>query len=1094
MKPLHTFLLRSALLVGSFVFGCAETELTGSSSGVAGQSGGAGTGTMDGGAGVSSGGALGDANAGGSGGGGGTAGGAGFGGGGGFSGASGAGAGAGFAGAAGVSGGTAGVGGTAGSGGTVGSGGASSGGAIGSGGSAGIPNCVDYQTNIQTIFNTRCIDCHSGPFAPQNLHLDSYAGVMAGGLTGNEVVACQSAASLLYMKISMANPPVGERMPADGPPYLDATQIETIKRWIDQGARTSCSVPDPCTDTVPPTFGGVTSATVTSTQVGVNVCWAAGSDNTTAAAKLVYDVWSATTPGGQNFSGPALGTSPAGATCMAFEGLTPGQQYCFVARARDEAGNRDANTVQKCVTLPAASCVDFNTMVLPIFKSECTHCHSGPNPPQNLKLDSYAGVIAGGNTGNEVIACQPDTSLLHKKIALANPPIGARMPADGPPYLTTTQIGIIDQWIAEGARSSCAAPDPCSNTTPPTFAGINSASVLNATTARLCWAAASDDATPASGIVYDIYQAGTPKGQNFSSPSLSSGPGQLCVDVDALSPQSQYCWVVRARDGAGNSDANTVEKCLTLPAVPAGCVDYDTMIQPLLDKNCVRCHSKPLPPQWLTLDSYEGLIAGGARRNEVTACNPGASLLINKVSANPSVGKRMPYDGPPYLTATQIAMLSQWVTNGAQRSCAIAANCSDSAAPTFGGIKSATPLDASTIQVCWNAATDAGTQAQDIRYDIYEATQSKGQAYNQPPQHSVVGQVCADVKVGPSAQLCFVVRARDLRGNRDQNQAEICVSAPAASCDAEFDADIQPILAARCAFCHSGKSPGHFLSLKSYADLLAGGSLRNEVQACDWPGSLINQKTAGTVCGNRMPRDGPPWLAPSERSTLEAWVKSGARNKCTDPAVCGDTTKPVFAGVKSVQATSPTNLRVCWDPATDNATLPSALTYLVFEAANSGGQTFNRPASYAIAGANCIDVTTPVSTQSCYVVRARDLTGNVDGNTKQICASTPNGCFNYADLVQPIFDARCVHCHGGNSPPKGIRWESYAAAISTGDVEACKPGAGKLLEMVEGCEMPLDTTGACNVATACLTPSEQRILRQWINQGAAQNCPWPGCN
>ena len=953
----------------------------------------------------------------------------------------------------------------------------------GGGGGGGGGGCVDYATAVSTILNTRCTKCHKGSSPPQGLNLETYAGVLKGGKTGNEVIACQPRSSLLYMKVSMSTPPVGIRMPADGPPYLPQSDIDTIQTWIQTGARQTCAEPDPCSDTTPPTFAGLSSAVLSASKLGADVCWPAAKDDVTPAAGIVVDVYQGTVPGGEVFTGPATATSAAGATCMNLEGLTPGQEYCFVARARDAAGNRDANTVEKCVTVPAASCIDFESMVKPIFGARCTKCHSGPTPPQGLHLDSYAGVMAGGLTGNEVVSCQSGSSLLYKKISMASPPVGIRMPADGPPYLTDVQIGTIQRWVDEGARPSCAAPDPCSNTTPPTFGGVTSATAVSATAAKLCWNPATDDVTPASGIVYDVFEGPTPGAETFATPSASSAAGATCVELDARSPQTQYCWVVRARDSAGNRDANVVEKCLTMPAVAAGCVDYDTMIAPLFRKNCVRCHSDPTPPQWLRLTSYEGVIAGGVRRNEVVACNPAASLLMSKVSPTPSVGKRMPYDGPPYLSAPQIAMLSQWISNGATRSCSVPAACGDTTAPSFGGATSASAVDATTLRVCWDPATDAGTQPPDMKYDVYEAASSGAQTYTLPPQKTVVGQTCANVTVGPGANMCFVVRARDLANNRDTNGVERCASALPNACAVEYDAHVRPILSARCAHCHSGPSPGHFLRLTSYPDVLVGGSLRSEVKGCDWAGSLLHQKTSAAVCGKRMPRDGAPWLAPSEDSVLSAWVTSGARHACSDAPTCGDTTPPAFGGAASAQATGPDRARVCWNAATDNATKADAITYLVYESATPGGESFGAPASYAASGGQtCIDVPTPFSATSCYVVRARDLTFNTDTNSVEVCTTTPPGCFDYGAEIQPLFDARCVHCHGGSNPPKGISWESYTKATTTG-------GLDKILEMVETCQMPRDTTGQCGVK-ACLTPSQKRLLRQWTTGGARQFCPW----
>ncbi|MFN0251962.1 MAG: hypothetical protein ACKV2T_34115 [Kofleriaceae bacterium] len=955
-----------------------------------------------------------------------------------------------------------------------------------------LGSCISYAQDIKPILDARCIACHSSPTPPRDLYLDTFAGVLAGGLTGNEVVTCQPSSSLLYLKTSLDNPPVGQRMPLGGP-YLTTTQIDTIEAWIAGGAPETCPAStSACSDTQAPTFAGATSATLTDATTA-SVCWSAGTDDTTAAGDLVYDIFEANTPGAEMYGNPPRLTTTAGATCATLSGLTPSQQYCWVVRARDASGNRDANTVEHCVTTTAASCIDYATVIQPIFNNECIQCHAGPGAPRGLHLDSYAGVIAGGQTGNEVVACRATSSLLHQKISMATPPIGVRMPADGPPFLSDSQISAIAQWIDEGGRSSCAAPDPCSDASPPTFAGVASATAMGPTTARLCWSAASDNLTPAASLLYDAFRADVPGGQAFASnPYQTSRPGETCIDVNALSPASTQCWVVRARDGAGNRDTNTVERCVTMPAVPAGCVDYATMIQPLLDRNCTRCHSGARPPQWLRLDSYDHVLEGSVRRNEVTACNPAASLLVNKISATPSVGKRMPFDGPPYLSATQEAMVAQWIANGAQRSCSEAPSCGDTTAPAFTGVSSAIATAATTVRVCWPAATDAMTSAASMRYDVFEASAPGGEVFGQPPQHSIVGATCTDVRVGPGSRTCFVVRARDLAGNRSTNTAEVCATTQASACGVDYEALVQPILSARCTHCHQGPSSPRFLDLRTYGGVLAGGAIRREVTACNWANSLLDSKTSGAACGNRMPFDGPPWLAPSERSLLEGWVTSGARHDCTESSSCGDTSAPGFAGATTATATSPTTIEVCWNAATDAVAPAGSIVYEIYDATTPGGQNFARPAPYAVAGQTCTTVSVPTGQQTCFVVRARDLGGNRDANTVSRCATPGGACFVYNDLVQPVFDSRCVHCHSGAAPPQGIRWDTYAHAVgNTGEVEPCDAGGSKLNRVVEDCEMPFDTTsGSCR---ACLTNSQTRILRQWVDGGAEVDCPWGSC-
>ncbi len=958
----------------------------------------------------------------------------------------------------------------------------------------GLGECVDYQQGVRPILEANCTRCHVGDAPPQGLRLDSYAGVHAGGRTGNEVIRCQPDSSLIYLKVSLETPPVGARMPLDGPPFLTAFQQETLRRWIEVGAPDSCAEPGSiCDDQTPPGFGGITSATVTANGAGATLCWTPGSDDTASPPQLVYDAYQSLTPGGQDFSGLPTATSSAGANCLEVGGLLPSQEHCWTVRARDLAGNRDANTVEQCLTTPEAACIDYASLVQPIFNAECVHCHSGATAPRELRLDSYQGVIAGGLSGNEVVACRPEDSLLHQKLG-ASPPFGARMPADGPPFLGEGQIELIRRWIDEGARSACDQPEVCSDPTPPQFGGLTAATAPSATSAQLCWTAATDNLTAQAELLYDVFASPGSGGQSFTTPVATSGAGETCLTLQAVSPSTGACYVVRARDGAGNRDGNTVERCLTQPALAPGCVDYAQHVQPLFDRHCVRCHSGPTAPQSLRLTSYAEALAGSVRRNEIDACNAAGSLLAQKLGPNPPLGKRMPLDGPPYLSAQQLALVNQWIDNGATPSCGGPTACADVTSPSFGGVTSATAVNATTVQVCWSPATDQGTPPESLRYEVYESTTPGAQSLGDPAPHSVVNASCLDVPAGPGTQLCFVARARDLVGNLSANTEERCVTTPAADCAVEFEPHIRPIFAARCNHCHNAGEGRRYLDLSSYGGLLAAGALRNEVRACDPGASFLLQKLGGNVCGRRMPFDGPPWVSPSQLSLLTTWIVSGARETCAQPSPCVDAQAPSFFGATSVSALDPATARLCWNAATDNSSGASQITYDIWEASAPGGQSFSVPAHYAAkAGSTCQDIPVAPGQRSCFVVRARDLKGNRDLNTTERCLTAPAGCVEYGSRVQTIFNARCIQCHSGSGAPDGIQWDSYEHALASGELEACDPSGGKLVEVVDGCEMPLDTSAEACSTRACLTPSQRALIRAWINQGASPGCPPEGC-
>jgi hypothetical protein len=114
-----------------------------------------------------------------------------------------------------------------------------------------------------------------------------------------------------------------------------------------------------------------------------------------------------------------------------------------------------------------------------------------------------------------------------------------------------------------------AVPAQARDRTPPEFEGLKSATTCIPgpaggpeihTSYHLEWVAATDDVTPSSRIVYRVYQATKPGGENFSKPTYTTRPGVTSFDTPKLSSRQTFYFVVRARDRAGNEDQNTVER------------------------------------------------------------------------------------------------------------------------------------------------------------------------------------------------------------------------------------------------------------------------------------------------------------------------------------------------------------------------------------------------------------------------------------------------------------------------------------------------------------------------------------------------------
>ena len=87
---------------------------------------------------------------------------------------------------------------------------------------------------------------------------------------------------------------------------------------------------------------------------------------------------------------------------------------------------------------------------------------------------------------------------------------------------------------------------------------------------------------------------------------------------------------------------------------------------------CTACHAGGAAPQGLRLDaasSYAMLVGVASAEvpslKRVAAGDSANSYLVQKLEGHAAVGARMPFGGP-YLDAATIALIRQWVDNGAQ--------------------------------------------------------------------------------------------------------------------------------------------------------------------------------------------------------------------------------------------------------------------------------------------------------------------------------------------------------------------------------------------------------------------------------------------
>jgi hypothetical protein len=92
-------------------------------------------------------------------------------------------------------------------------------------------------------------------------------------------------------------------------------------------------------------------------------------------------------------------------------------------------------------------------------------------------------------------------------------------------------------------------------------------------------------------------------------------------------------------------------------------VSYADDVRPILQANCVSCHSPGSFSGELDLSSHAALMQGGRSGDVVVAGSSSTSLLVDKISSN-AVGFRMPpFD--PGLTQSDISIIEEWINDGA---------------------------------------------------------------------------------------------------------------------------------------------------------------------------------------------------------------------------------------------------------------------------------------------------------------------------------------------------------------------------------------------------------------------------------------------
>lgn len=97
--------------------------------------------------------------------------------------------------------------------------------------------------------------------------------------------------------------------------------------------------------------------------------------------------------------------------------------------------------------------------------------------------------------------------------------------------------------------------------------------------------------------------------------------------------------------------------------VPAGAGAFEKEVAPILVARCLGCHGEDQQRGGLQMNTFAGIVKGGANGRLVVPGNPNASLIVQRLNATGN--QRMPRGGNA-LSADEIKKISAWISQGAK--------------------------------------------------------------------------------------------------------------------------------------------------------------------------------------------------------------------------------------------------------------------------------------------------------------------------------------------------------------------------------------------------------------------------------------------
>lgn len=474
---------------------------------------------------------------------------------------------------------------------------------------------------------------------------------------------------------------------------------------------------------------------------------------------------------------------------------------------------------------------------------------------------------------------------------------------------------VADEGTAKDTNVVEKSAAPAFDDTPPDFSkGATDAMAAGPTSMTVSWAAATDDQTPAEGIVYQVFW--TDKAGGALTLGAVSDPGATSVVVSGLgAAETDYYFRVHAIDAAGNIDDNKVDVRGTTGSdtqapVFGGCRSVTDVSASTATVTWAPAVDDTTITEKLTYTVYASDVP----------IKKGQSLLGLEVGSFTGLDPAGKPVTSGHVTGLNASTLYRFVCRAKDAKGNEDTNLvlqtgetsSDGEPPTFAGVVTSVP-DSKSIDLTWAEAADNQTLKKDIRYRVYASLTPGNEDFANPiavsppgvPGMSVAASNLILVKTTgnvSNTDYYLVVRAADGAGNVDDNKIEVHVTTLVSFAD-----DVQPVFTAKCALagCHGTQDPDS--PPMQGQDLELGAALDNVINVTAREGGSFGEPTIvrvsraaeglplsppgssymyrkitgiGTRTGSTMPPaisvKGP--LEDAQKAIIVGWITQGARD------------------------------------------------------------------------------------------------------------------------------------------------------------------------------------------------------------------------